>query len=92
VKTKNKHGRKGVKRRRPGIAMRRGGPIANSADYRNHPSYDLGYNRGYHEAMLACDLGWTMFLEELQGKRNAKDIKGLISRKLEQIRSGALYD
>lgn len=83
--TKNKPGRKGVKRRKPS-GMFRGGPVLESKRKEDidttRPEYVTGYERGWKAGYLTGETEAEEFLEALLTKRNVKDVKGLIEKRL----------
>lgn len=50
----------------------------------NNPAYQVGYERGWKAGHDHFKESETAFLTELQEKKNAKDIHGLITRRLSQ--------
>lgn len=84
TKRKNKHGRTGVKRGRPSPGMHHGKPVPTPTYGPQHPAYAAGHTQGYRAGYGAADAAWRAFVRPLLGKRNAKDIKGLLERKLEE--------
>ena len=88
----NKHGRAGVKRGRPKgrkVVYRKGKPpkvVGELQVDKTRPEYGAGYDHGRKDGIAEARQEERWFLESLQEKRNAKDIKGLVSRRLDFIR------
>lgn len=83
MKTKNKHGRKGV-RKRTGPHMSRGVLVQRHTVDTTRPEYGAGYERGWKQGFLVAETEAEEFLELLATKRSAKDIKGLIDKRLQR--------
>ena len=83
----NKHGRKGVSRggkKGPKVIYRKGKPpkVEQPQVDATRPEYAIGYERGWKSGYVAAQDEEQAFLKGLLDKRNAKDIKGLIEKRL----------
>jgi hypothetical protein len=83
MKTKNKHGRTGRKRHAARANRRAEGQVqfdVSSDAFRQ--GRDAGYEEGVRDGAALARAEEHTFMRELLTKRNAKDIKGLIDRRL----------
>lgn len=74
-KKKQRHGRTGVPRRTPVVE------VPTEADP-NSPAFKIGYEAGYVNGRDKEQAQCELFLAELHAKRNMKDVRGLIERRL----------
>lgn len=74
-KKKQRHGRTGVPRRAPIVE------VPTEADP-NSPAYKVGFEKGHTEGFVLAKKSEREFLTDLHAKRNMKDVRGLIERRL----------